>query len=454
MQVIVQGHKKIEKLLAIKIQNDVVYRPSSYMMIQEVEGGFLFCNTLTGELVFLTEEEKQVFDNLPSLPNDNYLDFIKHGYAIPEECDELGFVEQLRAVFLKIHESSGIINNYNILPTTGCNARCFYCYQSSIKHVSMTKETADRLIDFIGSHHCDKKVKLSWFGGEPTLCIPRINHICNGLKELSIDFESEMVSNGYLFDDDLVKQAKNTWNLKTIQITLDGTQDVYNETKAYVGIKDNAFARVMRNIRLLLDEKIYVNIRLNFDNHNGKDLKKLIKELTNEFSSKENMAIYIRQLDENVGFNPIKHSPDDLIRLKKEFVELQQLLENSGWSQIWRFTLPSLVTCSCMADDPAYIQCTPDGLFSKCEDYIYKHIVGDLSHGIYNREEVLWLRQRIYYESCRKCPLFPSCKKLLKNCPVRLSDCDKNNMNMRIKRCREIMVHEYNKWKELKKKLP
>ena len=449
MRVIVQGNKRIEQLLTKKIQNDVIYRPSSYLLIQRIEDGFLFCNTVTGALAYLTEDEKRVFDDLPSFPNDNYKDLIKHGYVVRSDCDELQIVEQLRAVFLKLKESRRIINNYNILPTTGCNARCFYCYQSDIKHVSMTKETADQLISFIATHHSDEKVKLSWFGGEPTLCIPRINQICNGLKELNIDFESEMVTNGYLFDSDLVKHAKNTWNLKTIQITLDGTEEVYNKTKAYVGIKDNAFVKVMRNVKLLLDEKIYVNIRLNFDDHNGKDLKKLIKDLTNEFSSEATMAIYIRQLDENVGFNPIKHSSSDIKRLKKEFIELQQLLENNGWSQIWRFVLPSLVTCSCMADDPTYIQCTPDGLFSKCEDYINEHIVGDLANGINNRGEVLWLRQRICYESCKKCPLFPSCRKLLKNCPVRTQECDINNRDMRIKRCREIMVQEYNKWKKL-----
>lgn len=48
-----------------------------------------------------------------------------------------------------------------------------------------------------------------------------------------------MTSNGYIFNDELVEKAKNEWKLKNIQITLDGTRDVYNKAKNYYSENDS-----------------------------------------------------------------------------------------------------------------------------------------------------------------------------------------------------------------------
>ena len=447
MQVITQGDSNIQRLIAAGIKQDVMYKPSTFLIKEDVDEGILFCNTLTGELALLSENEKRAFDELPSFPNEKHSELIKHGYVMQSTCNELKLVEQLHAIFLKRREAKGIINQYNILPTTGCNARCFYCYESNIKRVNMTKETADGIISFISAHHGNSRVKLLWFGGEPTLGIDKIDYICKRLKELNIIYESEMVSNGYLFDRDIIKKAKELWKLYLVQITLDGTESIYNKTKAYVDINDNPFQRVLRNIRYLLDQNINVNIRLNFDDHNGQDLRNLIRDLTDEFRGEKKLAIYVKQLDEDAGFNPIKHTKDDIERLKSEYKELQDLLEFNGWSQIWRFVLPKLVVTSCMADDPAFIQIAPDGTISKCEDYIFEHAIGNIKEGIINKEQVSWWRERIYYDSCKECPLLPSCRKHLKNCPIRINGCDVNDKNRRIQRCHALMVEEYEKWK-------
>ena len=67
--------------------------------------------------------------------------------------------------------------------------------------------------------------------------------------------------------------------MKSIQITLDGPENVYNSTKAYVSSTVSPYQRVLKNIDLLLRNKVRVAIRLNLDQHNIDDLRDLVDDL-------------------------------------------------------------------------------------------------------------------------------------------------------------------------------
>ena len=57
-----------------------------------------------------------------------------------------------------------------ICPTLACNFRCGYCFEhSQADGLTMSAETIDRLLDFIGSFKDVNRVALAWYGGEPTL---------------------------------------------------------------------------------------------------------------------------------------------------------------------------------------------------------------------------------------------------------------------------------------------
>ena len=446
MEIVYQGDQDIIQLISV-FKNNAIYSPSSYLLRKEMDDGTLLLNGLTGEVILLSAEEKYLFDKLPAPICEQLRPLATHGFIIPETVQEERRIEQLRSIFLKRRETEGVITRYIILPTTNCNARCFYCYESNIKHVNMTKETAEKLVDYISKHHGDKRIGLSWFGGEPTLGKKRIDQICCRLKELGISYTSDIVSNGYLFDRELVKQAKDLWHLHKVQITLDGTEEVYNKTKAYVGIKDNAYQRVIRNIGYFLDEKIHVSIRLNMDNHNVENSKVLIDELAERFGGDENFAVYVRQLHDDVGFSPIPHSENDLLRLKEQFLGIQQKLEKVGWPQIRDNTLPKLKVCFCMADDPCSVQCTPDGILGKCEDCIYDHTVGTLEDGIINDEEIKRWREVEPLDNCAKCVLRPSCTHLLKHCATKPTECPVTEKEYKIKLYYEKMEKVYEEWK-------
>ena len=451
MRIVVPGRKDYLKFFVPVCKQDVMLTFSRFILRRETNDGTLLCNTLTGELVLLSDEEKELFDKLP-LPYGPALktleSLIHHRFIVSLNCEEAQSVDQLRALFQKKKETGTIIRRYSILPTTCCNARCFYCFESDFRHITMSEETAERLVQYIAEHHGGYPIKLSWFGGEPTLGISRIDQICRRLKELEIDYHSDMVSNGYLFDEDLVRHARTLWNLKNIQITLDGTEKVYNQTKAYVRVSDNPYQRVLRNIGLFLKNGSSVDVRLNMDKHNAEDLDNLIDELSIRFINSKNLTVYVRKLNADVGFSPIRHGENDKDYLNSTLIRLQAKLEECGWMQHRMTSLPKLKIYSCMADDPSTIQCSPDGILSKCEDHIYQHTVGTLEEGITDINEMRWWRQRTSYEGCKDCPLYPSCDRLLMNCPGKREKCLPDEKNRRINRYHEIMFAKYEQWRK------
>ncbi|MBR4500353.1 MAG: radical SAM protein [Clostridia bacterium] len=447
MRVISTGKKDILRILAMTSTHGSQYTQSLYVLRRETENGVLLCNTLTGELVLLSPEEKEAFDRLPGSPASVLAELMGHRFVVPRDCDEGRAAEQLRALMLKRREAKGIITHYNILPTTYCNARCFYCFESGIRQTHMSQETADKLVAFIAAHHGNKMVKLSWFGGEPLLGRQMNDRICRELGRLDIPYVSDMTSNGYLFDDDLVRQAREVWKLERIQVTLDGTREIYNRIKAYVSPGEDPYLRVLRNIGLLTEAGVHVDIRLNMDIHNTEDLARLIDELAERFTERERLFVYVRQLNEGDGFDPIRHSREELEQLKQQLIELQERLELKGWPQYKDSRLPCLRTNTCMADDPQCIQCTPDGIFSKCEDKIYEHTVGTVESGITDREQVRWWQQRVSYPGCAECPLYPSCIRLLKNCPVKREKCTDYDLEHRIACYLDLMLEKYEVWK-------
>ena len=87
----------------------------------------------------------------------------------------------------------------------------------------------------------------------------------------NLPYRAGMTSNGSLFNEDLAEKAAKDWKVSSIQITLDGTEEYYNEAKAYVDGSD--FNKVVNNIKLLTSKGIFVSIRLNYDSHNYDNIK-------------------------------------------------------------------------------------------------------------------------------------------------------------------------------------
>ena len=255
MNTIANGDSRVIKLLGKQRLKDATYRKMNYVLQVKCEDGILLHNSITGKLVLLNKDEASLVNELPTKYSDKLYDLVESFFLVPVNYDEKKTVETLRVLLKRLIVKKGI-ENYTILTTTNCNARCFYCYESNLPHINMEETTAKRLVEYMIENKESNTLRLHWFGGEPLVGISRIDQICEELTKSEIKFHSTMTSNGYLFTEPIVKRAVDSWKLDSVQITLDGTEEVYNSTKAYVCAGENPYKRVLNNIRLLLNNNI------------------------------------------------------------------------------------------------------------------------------------------------------------------------------------------------------
>ena len=409
MKTIVEPKQYIRKLWGKqRIKETDIYRLMRYVLRVDHDGKVLLHNVVTGQLAELGQEEAKALEKLPTVYAPELEQLVSEHYLVPEGFDEYKSVQQLRKI-LRLRPTGSAINHYVILPTTFCNAHCFYCYESDYPRVHMTEETASRLIDYIDEHREGKDVTINWFGGEPLVGIQRIDQISQGLKDRGIAFSSSMISNGYLFDEEIVERSIDLWKLNRIQITLDGTEDTYNRVKAYVNIRDNPFQRVLRNIDLLSSKKIQVNIRLNVDYYNKDDILKLIEELGERYSQNQFVSVYLNMLFNDQGYEPVKHSYDDLIALSNLIQDYTGRLKELRMS-FDNLNDLHLLYGQCMADNPSTVMIQPDGSFSRCEHESILDSYGNLEEGITDPEKLeKWKEAIEMSDYCPQCDIFPAC---------------------------------------------
>ena len=394
----------------------------------DVTGGSLLYNTLSGEMVFLETGEWPC----------SYL--ASHGFIVPSGKDEQKQCDELRSTlrFVQDAKTSGF-NTYTILPTSDCNARCFYCYELGCEKMTMTPADAEKVADYILRTCAKGTLKLRWFGGEPLCNSSVIDIICRHLAAGGKSFESAVVSNGYLFDEELVKKAAELWNLKNVQITLDGTEAVYNKRKAFPSDRDGAFRRVTENIRLLAEHKIKVHIRLNADNSNLKDLSMLADQLSAMYNDKGSLNVYVSP----IFSADLDASEEDRARLYEGIEALESKLKSLGLRKIKPLS-GGLRINNCLADNAAAVTILPDGRLHSCEHFNQNHCFGSIDSDTPRSSDLdYWRQVHAKLPECAGCAAYPQCIRPL-HCPDIDAACSAQARQRTLKKIEERMLETYN----------
>lgn len=452
MQIIVEKNEYACSLVGKqKPVKGVEYRLFKYVKKCKIDQGYLLFNTLIGEMVFISDEEEKQF-SLNFCDNPNYLDLITKYYFVPIDFNDLLLMQQ----FSQINESINSIwtdvplTNFTILTTTDCNARCFYCYQSGCKHLSMSLKTAEQTARFIISKSRGKKIFLRWFGGEPLYNIPAIDKIIKILKNNNINFESKMTTNGYLFDEDVIHRAICEWHLKKVQITLDGTENIYNRVKNYINNDTNAFIRVTDNIEMLLKNDIQVRIRMNLDKHNADDLFFLCDYLISRYGKYEKFTSYVHLLFDDSCIAVRNHSTSENEELAKICRQLNEKLSKHKQNN---FSLDFEVRYRnhCMADMDCAIMILPDGKLSKCDHFLDEKTVGNIYSGITNYDVVSEFKKvSTVCDECDEC-VYRLCCSNLDYCSGKRTHCSDFDKIQRDEVFERKMIAYYRKIKGSKR---
>ncbi len=451
MQVIVEQSKLIYGLFSSqKVLFGESYRKLTYIVTLAVDDGLLVYNTITAELILLENNEIDVFNkNSVFSTNEKIIrKLIEKWILVPMQHDDVKFARQFSKLMLSINKNIRLpyITNFKILPTTDCNARCFYCYELNCNRRSMSENTAHDVADFIEKKCLKNPIKLSWFGGEPLYNARAINIICEDLRSKGIEYESKMVSNAFLFNSENIENAVNLWNLKMVQITLDGTEKIYNRIKAFIYKDCNPFEIVVNNMQNLLDAGIAIQTRMNMDEYNTDDLFELADYLHNRFGNYKHFAMYAHLLFED-STEKIKNRTDNDRRvLIDKFISLQKHFRDLGYSRTKTLNSENrLVHCECDNDNITLI--FPNGELGKCQHYTDDHFYGsiysnDIDYNVINEfKEVLTITDNCDFCALRQWCLSP---KMCNSLPRR---CDKFDKKSRLHGLTNQMLVTYKKYK-------
>lgn len=431
-----------------KKKDGVKYRLSNLLEFEEVNGIKIIYNGLTQSLVSVNNAEYQDFLDLKV--EKDFVDFMFRNYfMVEEDFNEADWIWKYRKEKgIKVDENYlKTPFQYTILTTTSCNARCFYCYEKGVKKKVMSVETAEKIADYIIDKYnkSDKKksVSIGWFGGEPTVNTKVIDIICHKLKDNGVNFRSNFTTNGYLFDEKMCKKAREEWMTVNAQVTIDGTEKIYNRAKNYVYDQEkegSPFNKVISNIRRMLDYGITVNVRINMDEYNSDDILKLVDILYDEVGPRDGFSAYCYPLFDGYG---ISRGIEKEFTVFKKCDEASKKLENRGIGGQGGVARNGISLHHCMVDGGEEIMFAPDGSMGLCEHYTENNFIGHID----DPDNIDWDVVKKFKEQvtdrklCSDCPCLPDCVKL-KMCQD-LRDCDEAKKWWHRSRLRSKMRYDY-----------
>lgn len=426
-----------EKLCGVqKEAADREYRLTRHCVIVPCEDGDLYYHTLTGELLLA---------DAPEGASDRQ-ELLRKWFYVPDDFDECKYSDVVRKIVAMISQKPTVKNSFTIFSTSDCNARCFYCYEMGRNRVNMSEQTAHDVADYIAEACKGTKVRLRWFGGEPLYHIKPIDIITSELAGKGVEFESSMTSNGFYLTKEVAKKAVDHWNLKTVQITIDGTESVYNKTKSYIDPCENPFQRVLDHIEGALDSGIKVFIRLNVDQNNESDMLHAVDILGERFRGRENCKILVALLRSFAGSVHEFDSCDDEARC---YLDLINRLDQYGLRRK-KPLFRELAGNRCMADGDSSEVILPDGRLGKCEHFSETELIGSIYCPERDTAMIDAWKERCSLEDlpeCAECPLYPRCINL-KKCEWTNHGCPESVRRIRTEQLKDNILDIYHNWKQ------
>ena len=137
MKIIRNGDSRVTKIInKEKLSNEVEYRLSLFTYLYSENGRYFIRSTLAFEVAELTETEWNAVQLVKAAPV-SYDFIVENGleqlalarYIVEINYDEIHHYQQTVFLIKTMARKKKGLATYTIFPTTGCNARCIYCYR-------------------------------------------------------------------------------------------------------------------------------------------------------------------------------------------------------------------------------------------------------------------------------------------------------------------------------------
>ena len=177
-------------------------------------------------------------------------------------------------------------------PTSNCQFGCIYCGQ---KHQSYNTsfETMDKILARIEhkvAKTATRKLEIGWFGGEPLCALSQMRILNNGIKEIcrkhTVEYTSHLTTNGYLLSAPIYNELVRQFNMRGIEITIDGDQRFHDKRRFLLNGK-GSFNVIYANLLEIINSNntmypCMVSVRCNIDMQNIDGVIPLLEKMAHD----------------------------------------------------------------------------------------------------------------------------------------------------------------------------
>ncbi len=211
-------------------------KESAYnLCAQDRDGTYYLFNTRRGAAHVLSADAYRTYSAAAAGRSafegaeDVLRELVNKGFLVENDADELA---EIMAAHDGARQSRARLEVL-IAPTMACNLDCFYCFEANRYRGHMSLDVQANTVRLVRSYFESgtRQLDVTWYGGEPLLALPAIEHLSREFVALCDRFGSEysasIVTNGTLMTAAKARQLAS-WKVKRAQITLDGVPEQHD----------------------------------------------------------------------------------------------------------------------------------------------------------------------------------------------------------------------------------
>lgn len=329
-----------------------------FSKVKESEN-FFIVNPLSGNADILDPEEarKLIILREKGEADHGFTDeMIRKGYLADEETEKkLYRTSYFNALDNRDKDEVQLffILNYS------CNFGCSYCYQDEYTNQGAAEGTAltDAFFRYLTTEFAARKKYITVFGGEPLLNTPhqreQISYLLQKASEAHL--EVSFVTNGYTLTEYI--GILKTGNIREIQITLDGTENIHNNRRSLKG-GGKTFDRIVRGVDACLENGLPVNLRMVIDKENIDNLPEFARFAIEKGWTSN--PLFKTQIGRNYELHHCQSTPDKLYTRLALYEKIFELIRQYPYLE--EFYKPAYSVSRYLAENGKL----PEPLFDAC----------------------------------------------------------------------------------------
>ncbi|MCR5722285.1 MAG: radical SAM protein [Lachnospiraceae bacterium] len=395
------------------------------------EGATYLYNSLTGlESIMkiydkdLQEEAKNFLEGKESKHSNPVIENLlkEKGYLIDGDTDEFKLVESKKEKLLTDEKLT-----LTLIPTSGCNFKCVYCYEE-FKPIMMSERTIDDVVRFTEKFLGGKKVLfVNWFGGEPLLALNVIEALTAKLrtlcKEKKVAYFAGVTTNGYLLTMENFKRLA-ACRVIDYQVSIDGLKEDHDRLRCLKN-KGGTYDVIFENLKRISDEvtgnRFSISIRCNCLKASKEKREEAENIFYENFGKDERFSITFHAV-KDWGGESVNALRKELLTEQEEIDLLNEALRDKSEKRMKKLTHLNVLDSrsnSCFACKADNYVIGADGSIYKCTSDFDKPL-GNVSKGDSPTEWFDITKETNLREECRECAFYGACMNTI--CPKALKE--------------------------------